>query len=71
MVIIIIGHVQTPTKQSELGAKGAGEAGTAGAPGAVMNALNDALSPLGASLMMQPSTPQRVLQALGKVPIEN
>ena len=68
---IIIGHVQTPTKQSELGAKGAGEAGTAGAPGAVMNALNDALSPLGASLMMQPSTPQRVLQALGKVPIEN
>ena len=68
---IIIGHVQTPTKQSELGAKGAGEAGTAGAPGAVMNALNDALSPLGASLMMQPSTPQRVLQALGKVPIED
>ncbi|MDP4677728.1 MAG: xanthine dehydrogenase family protein molybdopterin-binding subunit [Burkholderiaceae bacterium] len=68
---IIIGHVQTPTKQSELGAKGAGEAGTAGAPGAVMNALNDALSPLGASLMMQPFTPQRVLQALGKVPIEN
>ena len=68
---IFIGHVQTPTKQSELGAKGAGEAGTAGAPGAVMNALNDALSPLGASLMMQPFTPQRVLQALGKVPIEN
>ena len=68
---IIIGHVQTPTKQSELGAKGAGEAGTAGAPGAVMNALNDALSPLGASLMVQPFTPQRVLQALGKVPIEN
>jgi hypothetical protein len=33
--------------------------------------LNDALSPLGTSLMMQPSTPQRVLQALGKVPIEN
>jgi len=66
---IIVGHVQTPTKQSELGAKGAGEAGTAGAPGAVMNALNDALSPLGASLMIQPFTPQRVLQALGKVPV--
>ena len=34
---IIVGHVETPTKTSELGAKGAGEAGTAGAPGAVMN----------------------------------
>jgi carbon-monoxide dehydrogenase large subunit len=64
---IVVGHVQTPTKTSELGAKGAGEAGTAGAPGAVMNAINDALSPLGANVSVQPFTPQRVLQALGKV----
>jgi aerobic carbon-monoxide dehydrogenase large subunit len=42
---IVIGHVCTPTRTSELGAKGAGEAGTAGAPGAVMNAINDALRP--------------------------
>ena len=42
---IEVGHVQTPTTDSELGAKGAGEAGTAGAPGALMNAVNDALSP--------------------------
>ena len=67
---IVVGHIQTPTKQSELGAKGAGEAGTAGAPGALMNALNDALSPFNASLNMQPFTPQRVLQALGKVPVD-
>ena len=40
---IVVGHVQTPTRSSKLGAKGAGEAGTAGAPGAVMNAINDAL----------------------------
>ena len=46
---IDIGHVVTPTADSELGAKGAGEAGTAGAPACVMNAINDALRPLGAA----------------------
>jgi len=64
---MIIAHVQTPTKTSELGAKGAGEAGTAGAPGAVMNAINDALAPLNANVSVQPFTPQRVLVALGKI----
>jgi len=63
-----IGHVVTPTADSELGAKGAGEAGTAGAPAAVMNAINDALRPLGAiSLTEMPFTPGRILKALGKV----
>jgi carbon-monoxide dehydrogenase large subunit len=52
----------------ELGAKGAGEAGTAGAPACVMNALNDALRPLGAKpLADMPFTPGKVLRALGKV----
>ncbi|NCV54817.1 MAG: xanthine dehydrogenase family protein molybdopterin-binding subunit, partial [Betaproteobacteria bacterium] len=64
---IVVDHVQTPTRSSELGAKGAGEAGTAGAPAAIMNAINDALAPLGANLSTQPFTPERVLQALGKV----
>jgi carbon-monoxide dehydrogenase large subunit len=64
---IVVGHVQTPTRTSELGAKGAGEAGTAGAPGAVMNAINDAIGSLGANVATQPFTPQRVLQSLGKV----
>ena len=63
---IQVGHVVTPTADSELGAKGAGEAGTAGAPGAVMNAINDALRPLGAKLLTEmPFTPGRILQALG------
>ena len=63
-----IGHVVTPTADSELGAKGAGEAGTAGAPAAVMNAINDALRPLGAKPMTEmPFTPGRVLRALGRV----
>ena len=65
---IEVGHVVTPTANSELGAKGAGEAGTAGAPAAVMNAINDALHPLGAkSLTEMPFTPGRILEALGKV----
>ncbi len=65
---IEVGHVETPTKESLLGAKGAGEAGTAGAPAAVMNAINDALKPLGAKVFAQPFTPERILAALGKVP---
>jgi CO/xanthine dehydrogenase Mo-binding subunit len=65
---IQVGHVVTPTADSELGAKGAGEAGTAGAPGAVMNAVNDALRPLGAApITAMPITPGVVLAALGKV----
>jgi carbon-monoxide dehydrogenase large subunit len=64
---IEVGHVVTPTADSELGAKGAGEAGTAGAPGCVMNAVNDALRPLGATPITQmPITPECVLAALPK-----
>lgn len=62
---IVISHVETPTSTSILGAKGAGEAGTGGAPAAVMNAVNDALRPLGATISRQPMTPERILNALG------
>ncbi|MCK9908310.1 xanthine dehydrogenase family protein molybdopterin-binding subunit [Microbacteriaceae bacterium K1510] len=62
------GHVVSPTADSELGAKGAGEAGTAGAPACIMNAINDALRPLGAApLTDMPFTPDKILKALGKV----
>jgi CO/xanthine dehydrogenase Mo-binding subunit len=65
---IEVGHVVSPTADSELGAKGAGEAGTAGAPGSVMNAVNDALRPLGAKPITEmPMTPDVVLRALGRV----
>jgi carbon-monoxide dehydrogenase large subunit len=64
---IEVGHVVSPTAESELGAKGAGEAGTAGAAAAVMNAVNDALAPVGARITDIPITPERVLRALGKV----
>jgi carbon-monoxide dehydrogenase large subunit len=64
---IEVAHVHTPTTVSELGAKGVGESGTASAPAAVMNAVNDALRPLGARVAEQPMTPEVVLRALGKV----
>ena len=64
---IVCAHVETPTLQSQLGAKGVGEAGTAGAPGAVMNAINDALLPLNARVTAMPFTPERILKALKKV----
>jgi carbon-monoxide dehydrogenase large subunit len=60
-------HVVSMTASSELGAKGAGEAGTCGAPAAVMNAINDALAPLGAKVTAMPITPARILAALGAV----
>ncbi len=62
-----VDHVETPTRTSELGVKGAGECGTAGATGAVMNAVNDALRPLGANVTRAPMTPERILRALGRV----
>jgi carbon-monoxide dehydrogenase large subunit len=62
-----VDHVETPTRTSELGAKGAGECGTAGAVGAVMNAVNDALAPLGATVSRLPMTPERILRALGRI----
>ncbi|MGY6633974.1 MAG: xanthine dehydrogenase family protein molybdopterin-binding subunit [Alkalilacustris sp.] len=64
---MVIAHVETPTAESALGAKGAGEAGTAGAPAAVMNAINDALRPFGARVTEMPFTPERILRALGRI----
>jgi len=64
---IEVAHIETPTRTSQLGAKGAGEAGTAGAPAAVLNAINDALRPFGAHVSDQPVTPERVLRALGRI----
>jgi CO/xanthine dehydrogenase Mo-binding subunit len=64
---IDVGHVVSPTSETELGAKGAGEAGTAGAAAAVANAVNDALRPFGAVITEIPLTPQIILTALGRI----
>jgi len=42
---------------------------TNGAPAAILNAVNDALVPFGAMFTEQPMTPQRVLRALGRLPL--
>jgi aerobic carbon-monoxide dehydrogenase large subunit len=53
-----------PTKTNPLGAKGAGEAGNVGALAAIMNAVVDALAPLGITHIDMPATPHRVWQAI-------
>ena len=53
-----------PTQYNPLGAKGAGEAGTVGAMPAVMNAVLDALAPLGVKDVAMPATAQNVWRAI-------
>jgi carbon-monoxide dehydrogenase large subunit len=55
---------EVPTKGNPLGAKGVGEAGTVGALAAAMNAINDALAPLGIRHFDMPATPVRVWEAI-------
>ena len=52
-----------PTRLNPLGAKGAGEAGTVGALPAVMNAIRDALAPLGVTALAMPATSERIWRA--------
>jgi carbon-monoxide dehydrogenase large subunit len=61
---IEIHHRETWTQASVTGAKGLGEGGAIGAPVAVVNAINDALAPFGASIDEFPATPQRIRAAL-------
>jgi len=53
-----------PARTNGLGVKGCGEAGCAGALPAVMNAVVDALRPLGVEHIDMPATPERVWQAI-------
>ncbi len=53
-----------PTKVNPLGVKGVGEAGTVGSMVAVINAICDALSPLGIKHIEMPATPARVWAAI-------
>jgi carbon-monoxide dehydrogenase large subunit len=55
---------EIPAKTNPLGVKGIGESGTIGAPPAVMNAIIDALKPLGVTDLSMPATPQRVWSAI-------
>ncbi len=53
-----------PAKSNPIGAKGVGESGAVGSTPTVMNAVMDALWPLGIRNIQMPATPQRVWQAI-------
>ncbi|HEX6451582.1 MAG TPA: xanthine dehydrogenase family protein molybdopterin-binding subunit [Trebonia sp.] len=57
-------HTATPTPVNPLGAKGIGESGITGAAPAVVNAVLDALGPLGVTHLDMPLTPPRVWRAI-------
>jgi len=59
-----LGHVCTPCTHNPIGSKGCGEAGAIGSPPAVINAVLDALKPLGVTDIDMPATPHRVWQAI-------
>lgn len=57
-------HTETPTPLNPIGAKGIGQSGCIGAPGAVINAVLDALAPLGVRDLQPPFTPEKLWRAL-------
>jgi aerobic carbon-monoxide dehydrogenase large subunit len=58
------GHTMIRTTLNPLGARGAGEGATIGATPAVVNAILDALAPLGVTDLPLPITPMRVWRAI-------
>ena len=59
-----LGFSGVPSPLNPLGVKGCGEAGAIASPAALMNAVIDALSPLGVKDMDMPATPQRIWRAI-------
>ena len=59
-----LGYKVTPCPHNPLGVKGCGEAGAIAAPAAVMNAVHDALAPVGVKHVEMPATPLNVWQAI-------
>ncbi len=53
-----------PSTTNPLGAKGVGEGGTVASTPAVMNAILDALAPLGVTDVPMPATPERIWRAI-------
>jgi carbon-monoxide dehydrogenase large subunit len=61
---ITIDFSPVPSTTNPLGAKGAGEGGTVASTPAVMNAIHDALSPLGITDLPMPATSERIWRAI-------
>ncbi len=63
-ISFITDHTVSPSTTNTLGTKGVGEAGTIASTPAVVNALVDALRPLGINDLLMPCTPERVWKAI-------
>jgi aerobic carbon-monoxide dehydrogenase large subunit len=64
--VIEFGHVETPSDKPG-GFRGMGEGGAIGSTPAVLNAIADALSPLGVARVPQPASPSALLEAIAQV----
>jgi aerobic carbon-monoxide dehydrogenase large subunit len=62
--IIEYGHIETPAPTNPGGHKGMGEGGAIASPAAVINAVADALAPLGATIRNQPLSPSEIVSLI-------
>jgi carbon-monoxide dehydrogenase large subunit len=53
-----------PSHANRLGVKGSGQAGAIAAPATIMNAVMNALAPLGVRHLDMPATPSRIWHAI-------
>ena len=63
-ISFVTDHTVSPSSTNTLGTKGVGEAGTIASTPAVVNAIVDALRPLGVTDVLMPCTPERVWKAI-------
>jgi len=61
---IVIDFSPVPSTTNPLGVKGVGEGGTVAGTPTVMNAILDALAPLGVTDLAMPATPERIWRAI-------
>lgn len=66
-----IAHLVTPSERIKTGVKGVGEGATVGAPAAIINAINDALAPLGVQVSTLPAGPQEIFQKIQEAKTNN
>jgi carbon-monoxide dehydrogenase large subunit len=64
LIDFTLDRTETPTPLNPLGAKGVGELSTISSPAAIMNAVVDALAPLGVTHVDMPATPEKLWRAL-------
>ncbi len=61
-------HLESPTPFNELGVKGVGESGCLPTPAAIVSAVEDALTPLGAQLNQSPLRPAALWELIRSAP---